>query len=201
MVLLNICTCFHTALFTKQVKKKYCVNYKYWPFHHTLHQADLSRWHLKIKQDRESEKSENDVNATWKIWSGDSWLTSQRRYQPAVTMVLTFTVAQGDQRFSVNVNLTPDISTAQCHREGVKGGSNQEKWMWCVHVCFSKMDEEHTKFITITPAKKHSAPLVSELLRSFIFLMSLWFWDTKESETDKQGERMKNNFSKCVSSL
>lgn len=36
-------------------------------------------------------------------------------------MVPTFTVAQGDRRFNVNVNLTPDISTAQwyCGLRGV----------------------------------------------------------------------------------
>lgn len=38
----------------------------------------------------------------------------------AVAMVATFTVAQGDRHFSVNVNLTPDISTAQYHR-GLQG--------------------------------------------------------------------------------
>lgn len=34
-------------------------------------------------------------------------------------MVLTFTVAQGDQRFSSNVNLTHDISMARCGRPAV----------------------------------------------------------------------------------
>lgn len=54
----------------------------------------------------------------------EQWLMSA--YQPAVAMVPTFTVAQGDRHFSINVNLTHDISTAQCHF-GLCGGSKGEE--------------------------------------------------------------------------
>lgn len=54
-------------------------------------------------------------------------------------MVPTFTVAQGDRHFHINVNLTPDISTAQhyfrlCGGSWWEGGS-QKRWKWRVCVC------------------------------------------------------------------
>lgn len=55
------------------------------------------------------EESDNDVNATRSLAA----LTHQ--HSPAVAMVTTFTVAQGDRHFYINENLTPDISTARSY--------------------------------------------------------------------------------------